>query len=50
MKLMMPLIYMRMIMLQVLLHTLMDYMRQEEEEREINHHGKMVKVGPAEQE
>ena len=32
--------------MQVLLHTYIDFLREgEEEEREINHHGKTIKVG-----
>ena len=30
----------------VLLHTLIDGLRPDEEEREINHHGKSITVGP----
>ena len=30
----------------VLLHTLIDYVRPDEDEREINHHGKTITVGP----
>ena len=31
--------------LEVLLHTLIDWMRTNEEEREVNHHGKTITVG-----
>ena len=30
----------------VLMHTLIDWKRPDEEEREINHHGKSITVGP----
>ena len=31
--------------LEVLLHTLIDWMRTDEEERRVNHHGKTITVG-----
>ena len=31
--------------IEVLLHTLIDWMRTDEEEREVNHHGKTITVG-----
>ena len=33
----------------MLLHTLIDWMRTEEEEREVNHHGKTITVGGGKQ-
>merc|ERR1719219_1087250 len=35
--------------IEVLLHTLIDWMRTEEEEREVNHHGKTITVGGGKQ-
>ena len=35
--------------IEVLLHTLIDWMRTDEEEREVNHHGKTITVGGGKQ-